>query len=317
MSVISAKRNTAVIITAKDAEGTAPAAVDSALAQSMVSEVVFVDDGSRDNTAAVAQACDDGSGRLKVIRLDQNRGPAHGRNVGIEASSAPIICILDADDFMAPDRIKRMLDAGGSDWDLLADNLLFTQSVNPPVVFDQLIVDDAPFPRDLTLAEFAVGNLPIKARYRRELGFLKPLIRRSLLDEKQIRYDERLRLGEDFVLYAECIISGGRFRILEACGYYAVQSPQSLSGLHRTDDIARLYSALLGLQQKANEVGQGQDIAACIQSTRRNLAVRQALDAKRQAGWPGFFKSLSAKPDTAPHVLGKLIRDKWAARPAI
>jgi succinoglycan biosynthesis protein ExoU len=60
MSVISAKRNTAVIITAKDAEGTAPAAVDSALAQSMVSEVVFVDDGSRDNTAAVAQACDDG-----------------------------------------------------------------------------------------------------------------------------------------------------------------------------------------------------------------------------------------------------------------
>ncbi len=317
MSVMSAKRNTAVIITAKDAEDTAPAAVNSALAQSMVSEVVLVDDGSRDNTAAVAQSCDDGSGRLKVIRLDQNRGPSHGRNVAMRASTAPIICILDADDFMAPDRIERMLDTGGNDWDLLADNLLFTQSINPPVVFDRLIVDGAPFPRDLTLAQFVVGNLPIKARYRRELGFLKALIRRSLLDAQQIRYDERLRLGEDFVLYAECIISGGCFRILDACGYYAVQSRHSLSGSHMTDDIAQLYSALLDLQQKAVDVGQGQDLAPCIQSTRRNLAIRQALDAKRQAGWAGFVKSLSATPDTAFHVLGTLIRDKLAARPAV
>ena len=64
----------------------------------------------------MAAASDDGSSRLKIIRLDHNRGPSHGRNLAIEASTAPFLCILDADDFMAPDRLDRLFDIGGDDW---------------------------------------------------------------------------------------------------------------------------------------------------------------------------------------------------------
>src|ERR1700761_9161791 len=119
-----ADRFTAVIITAKDAQGTAAKAVASALAQAAVREVVFVDDGSRDATSAAALAADDGSGRLRLIRLAENRGPACGRNLAIAASTAPFLCILDADDFMTPGRLQRLFDLGGDGWDLLADDLL-------------------------------------------------------------------------------------------------------------------------------------------------------------------------------------------------
>ena len=46
-------------------------------------EMICVDDGSTDGTAAVIQAI--GEPRVRLIRLPQNRGASHARNVGIDA----------------------------------------------------------------------------------------------------------------------------------------------------------------------------------------------------------------------------------------
>ena len=45
--------------------------------------VIVVDDASPDATADQARAGDDGSGRLKVMRLDVNGGPAAARNLAL------------------------------------------------------------------------------------------------------------------------------------------------------------------------------------------------------------------------------------------
>jgi succinoglycan biosynthesis protein ExoU len=309
-----ADRSTAVIITAKDAEGTAAKAVASALAQAVTREVVFVDDGSRDRTASAARAADDGSGRLKLIRLAENWGPAHGRNLAIEASTAPFLCILDADDFLTAGRLERLFDLGGGGWDLLADDLLFCDGPDETRVFDRLLSATFELPHDLTLSEFGLGNLPRRGRPRRELGFLKPVIRRSFLDAHAIRYDERLRLGEDLLVYARCLIKGARFRLVEACGYCAVQYGQSLSAHHATRDVANLYEALLEFAQEAARAGRpigGLD--RYIRSTRDNLALRRALDGRRERGWRGFFEAVTAAPESLPYVLGRIARDKAQA----
>ena len=57
-----------VIIAARNAARTIPAAIASALREPEAAEVVVVDDASTDDTAEVARAADDGSGRLKVMR---------------------------------------------------------------------------------------------------------------------------------------------------------------------------------------------------------------------------------------------------------
>jgi succinoglycan biosynthesis protein ExoU len=307
-------KSTAVIITAKNAAGTAAKAVGSALTQPEASEVLFVDDGSTDETSAAAAAADDGSGRLRIIQLDHNRGPSHGRNVAIDASSAPFLCILDADDFMAEDRLARLFNIGGEGWDLLADDLLFTDGPDEKKVIGRLLPSDFTPPRDVTLSEFAAGNLPRKDRYRRELGFLKPLIRRSFLDAHRIRYDERLRLGEDMLLYSQCLLAGARFRVVPACGYYSVQSPQSLSGQHRTEDIAALYTALqeleLGEATRGRSFGR---LAEYTQAVARNLSVREALDAKRKSGWRGFMNSVRRDHVNTGYVITELARAKLAS----
>jgi succinoglycan biosynthesis protein ExoU len=298
-----------VIITAKDASATAARSVASALAQGPASEVVFVDDGSRDDTSGAARSVDDGSGRLKIIRLEQNRGPAHGRNVAIDASSAPFLCVLDADDFMSDGRLDRLFDKGGDDWDLLADDMMFTAGPDEAQVFDRLLGDDIKLPCELTLSAFGLGNLPRKNRYRRELGFLKPLMRRSFLAAHGLRYDERLRLGEDMLLYAWCLIEGARFRLVEACGYYAIERRESLSGSHRTGDIAAFYQALVEFEQKAAAAGRSVgELARCTRSVRNNLALRRALDAKREGGWPAFLAACGEAPSSLAYIINEIAR---------
>lgn len=74
-------------------------AIKSFLNQDMThSEMVIVDDCSTDNPLPVIQPFL--GNRVKYIRLDQNMGYSHAKNVGIRASQAEILVMLDADDML-------------------------------------------------------------------------------------------------------------------------------------------------------------------------------------------------------------------------
>lgn len=82
-------------------------AVDSVLAQTYPRvETIVVDDGSSDNTSAVA-------GREPgVRRLRQpNRGVASARNFGLTQASGAFLVFLDADDRLLPDALQVGMDA--------------------------------------------------------------------------------------------------------------------------------------------------------------------------------------------------------------
>ena len=91
-----------VIIAAYNAGTTIQRAIWSALAEPETVEVIVVDDASNDDTLAQAAAADDGSGRLHLIPLATNAGPAAARNYALDHSVAPWVTILDADDFLSP-----------------------------------------------------------------------------------------------------------------------------------------------------------------------------------------------------------------------
>jgi glycosyltransferase involved in cell wall biosynthesis len=65
-------------------------------------ELIVVDDGSADGSAALAESC----GAL-VVRHEGPKGPAAARNAGAEAASAPIVFFLDADVALHPDALAR------------------------------------------------------------------------------------------------------------------------------------------------------------------------------------------------------------------
>ena len=82
-------------------------AIDSALAQSYSPmEVILVDDGSTDNSRAIAASYDS---RLTPI-LKPNRGQASASNVGVAASRGEILCVLDSDDYFYPQKVERIVE---------------------------------------------------------------------------------------------------------------------------------------------------------------------------------------------------------------
>jgi glycosyltransferase involved in cell wall biosynthesis len=100
-----------VLIGAYENELTLPRAIASILAQTEQSlELIVIDDGSRDASAAVAEEAIGADPRGRVMRLPQNLGIARSLNAGIEAAAAPVVAVQDADDYSAPQRLERELD---------------------------------------------------------------------------------------------------------------------------------------------------------------------------------------------------------------
>jgi glycosyltransferase involved in cell wall biosynthesis len=71
-------------------------------------EIIVVDDGSTDDTLAVAERHADQDPRIKIMRQG-NAGVAAARNVGWQAARAEFIAFIDADDLWAPSKIERQL----------------------------------------------------------------------------------------------------------------------------------------------------------------------------------------------------------------
>jgi glycosyltransferase involved in cell wall biosynthesis len=73
-------------------------------------EIVVVDDGSTDDTLAIAERHAERDPRITIIRQG-NAGVAAARNAGWQAARADFIAFIDADDLWAPCKVERQLQA--------------------------------------------------------------------------------------------------------------------------------------------------------------------------------------------------------------
>jgi len=82
-------------------------AIDSVLKQTLpANQIIVVDDASTEDINSKLKIYGD---RIKIVRHQNNCGPAAARNTGIKAGCAPLIAFLDDDDVWAPDKLERQL----------------------------------------------------------------------------------------------------------------------------------------------------------------------------------------------------------------
>lgn len=70
-------------------------------------ELIVVDDGSQDDSVAVAKSF--GDERIKMIELGENRGGNVARNAGVRAAAATLIAFLDSDDVYLPEKLESVV----------------------------------------------------------------------------------------------------------------------------------------------------------------------------------------------------------------
>jgi succinoglycan biosynthesis protein ExoU len=301
---MSANDKIAVVIAAYNAERTLERAIASALAQPETAEVCVVDDASRDGTAAAAQSYAARDPRVTLIRRSINQGPSPARNAAVAATRSPWIAILDADDYLQPGRFATLMKSA-ADADFIADSLVRVVEGQTPPAAEQ------PFaPKKLNFEEFVTGNLGAQTGAL-DLGFLKPVFRRSFLDQHNIRYREDMRMGEDYELYARVLLLGARFLLGGAAGYISVERDGSLSKAHSEGDLEKLRDCDRALRA-VRPLSAAEDRALKRRWTSLDcrLQWRRLISAVKTRDF-GAAANTFHTPDSAIYLAGKLGEQAW------
>jgi GT2 family glycosyltransferase len=189
---------------AHDSARTISEAIESVRLQTRADwELIVVDDGSSDDTAAIASAF--GDDRIRVV-TQENRGPAAARNLGLRLATTPLVSTLDSDDLWLPPYLETM--ARVFDIERNAD-LAYT---------DAWVLDDMTRRvRKTTEMAYQRPPDPPPAAPR---AFLEQLIKRNFVYNSVTArrdallalggYDERLWTGEDWELWLRVAASGRR-----------------------------------------------------------------------------------------------------------
>jgi glycosyltransferase involved in cell wall biosynthesis len=166
-----------------------PRAIESVLDQDLREfELIVIDDGSSDSSAEGAEST--GDERVRLIKLDRNRGGNVARNEGIRAARAPLIAFLDSDDRYLPNKLSWVVAEfeRRPKLDLLVDSFI---KVQPPGSRKREIVRRNPVINDRELFRMAL--------FTRQLWKATPAItvRREIALAAGL-FDETLRRLQDF-----------------------------------------------------------------------------------------------------------------------
>ncbi len=264
--------------------------VTSVLEQSLASDrvqIVVVDDGSTDGTAAELQRLQEqSSGRLEVIHQPASGGPSRPRNVGLERAVGRYVFFLDADDYLASEALERLVllaDRNGAD--VVLGKILRHDGTSPGV-FSTDSDDVSPFSARM------IWSLNAQKLFRREMLEVPP----------KIRFPEDLWTGEDTIFTMRSYLRAGRISVLSSytC-YYKVRRPggghlTSRSGL---EPRLRSYRAMIELITTSVPAGPRRDV----------LMVRPTTDLLRFFG-PRYLRFDDARRREAFTLFAPLVR-QW------
>ena len=99
-----------ILVPAYGEAGTIEQVLRRALALGLDCEIIVVDDGSQDSTAAVVQHLADELPQVRLIRHDRNRGKGAAVRTAIDASRGDIVLVQDADLEYDPRDIPRLIE---------------------------------------------------------------------------------------------------------------------------------------------------------------------------------------------------------------
>lgn len=228
-------------------------------------EVVVVDDGSTDDTAAIVKSHGAADPRVRLVD-GPRRGLSAVRNASLSAARGRLGVVLDSDDVLHPRHVEDLVTA----WERYGDPICAGNMVEFEEIgahYRAQIFAQGPAwlgARRISLAEYVeagmIGGSGVP------LGYLKPLLDLDFLRSAEIGYDERLRIGEDLDFVIRAMMAGAHFRFLPQATYYYRRHAGSTSHRLSRDDLNGLLAATRDYTSGADPA-----FAELLKRRRRNL----------------------------------------------
>ena len=255
-----------IVIPAYNAARHVRQGVEAALSNGGAREVIVVDDGSTDDTAAIVDGLVPSSDtRLSVLR-QSNAGPAAARNVGLRRARTRYVGFVDSDDVVLPgwaEAVTRCLDTGA------AIAVTDAQVIDPTGTVLARYYDECSFPavrqdEAILKANFVLSTAAVVRARAIEAG----------------GFDERRELigVEDWALWLKMILAGGRVSLTPDVLSCYRRGHQSVSS-----DVRRMKRAEALLLSEIRPLASRSDaLEAAWRDGRRNVRIQtHVLDLHR------------------------------------
>lgn len=272
-------------------------------------EIIIVDDCSTDNTVVKINEIVDS--RIKVFVNLANNGASYSRNIALEACKGDWVAVLDGDDWYDSKRLQRIAEVSNRyECDIICDDLYLIDDVGRKPFTTVLKrknfkLKDSIFINSVEIAKFG-------------LGVLQPVVKRKFLLDKKIKYDEKLRYGEDWDFLLQCSILGARIFLLETPYYYYRQNPDSLMLLNKIHAQYKLIEFVTFFIKKIKEhngiFNHNKDVISALEGRVRfyenNILYLKAIKPFRCRKWLKGFKNILSlfikRPDIISFVVSKV-----------
>ena len=180
------------------------ACMDSVLAQTMPDfEAILVDDGSKDDTLALARRIAARDARVQVLH-QENAGVSAARNLGLAHAKGEWVTFVDSDDLLPADALHTMLSAAGSGVDMVVcAHRTFTEDGQTETVIPETRWMDleGEAKRRAAALRLIEGDSVLNIMCNK-------LHRRELLTRYHIRLNPDVRIAEDALFNLEAVLLG-------------------------------------------------------------------------------------------------------------
>jgi glycosyltransferase involved in cell wall biosynthesis len=249
-------------------------------------EVLFYDDGSTDNTRAVASSLG-----ITIVDGERNRGPSAARNELLARAQCEWVHFHDADDVMDGRFLEAMLPHMCDGIDVVVGDV------------DWVDEDRGGLHRAWRFLDQKLREDPVRYLIQHPLPIHATVYRRSLLEEIG-GFDETLRCWEDGDINVRVAMHGGSFRALEET---LATSFRHTRGASRNRDL-RTACRLSILTKYSDALGG--DYAALLAREAEEVAVQALRDenSQRAAEAIALCKNLGGRPPTTANPFLKAAR---------
>jgi glycosyltransferase involved in cell wall biosynthesis len=239
-------------------------------------EIVAVDDGSTDGSGEVLDSYAAGNPLLRVIHQENSGGPGKPRNVGIEQARGRYIFFCDADDYLAPESLRRMV--------------AFADEHQSDLVVPKLVGIDGRWIRQSIYRETQVDADLFKVS--QSAGPIK-LFRRSVVEAHALRFPDEPVPAEDTIFLFKMLTVSKRISILADYDYYFVRLREHQVNLsfQRTDPAKYARSLIVAAEIIENSLGNRAIERAIILELFRRVGLNKYKEnyarttPQRQQGW--------------------------------
>ncbi|GAA4720758.1 hypothetical protein GCM10023216_07230 [Isoptericola chiayiensis] len=212
-----ARPEVSVVVPARDAGGHLPDALNSLTRQGLDPtefEVLVVDDGSTDNTAAVLDDYTGALPGLRVVRHDEPRGVSAARNRGIAESRGAWVTFLDPDDWYFPGHLAAMHAAARHhDVDFVVCDQVQAYGNDRRIV-------RAPEPRRHVPLDPRTGIMPTtRSTMVNYVQVSSRFVARRAVDDGLAGFDETLPTAEDREWAWRLLLDARSYVVVDAPGY--------------------------------------------------------------------------------------------------